>query len=655
MTKTSARAFGQTIAFGRAWAFFVALKTMLWIAASPLPAEPAAPAPAEPAVAQTAVAQWPVRTLRLLVLVDGSYVKAYPASKPRLERITRRASDELERRLGLRLAVTEFLPWIYTGKLTSGRQAWQLLARTPLASADLVVGYTAATLPQPGPAGRLELGNASAFGRQVLVSDVGGDEALAARVLIHELGHVFGAFHVTDPKCVMQPAANAVPNEWQFSPHVKEIWRQSLVRFDPRRGVESVPSDHLARISRLFIEHHRADESLGDNPVAQGYAYQAILALAANRRPRARQMAQTALGYAAENVAAVQVLGEAALRDEDWLAAVQWFERADALAPHNAEILVGLAQGRWRLGRLATARVAANQAQAAAPNSPATLLVAAHCARLAGDTHAHIELRKKLVTTSPRLAKRLDDLTAAWRADRYEALVKCRSAAEAAAQQFYRNSVGMRFAKIPSLPEAQSQGAEYWLSVTEVTHDEYRKVMQRRSPGRYVGRGGTGPVEQVSWNEAVEFCRRLSDLNAEQTAGAQYRLPTEAEWQWACRAETTSREYFGDNPAWLADYAWLTDGTHPVGVKAPNPWGLCDMLGNVGEWCHDWYAPLSGGAAFGLATNLRGPGQGTRRVVRGGASDSSDGVPRGTTRESAPPDSRSPQIGFRVVLELAAK
>lgn len=655
MLQTSARAFGQTKPFGRARAFFVALMTSLWFTANPLSAEPVAPAPVKPAVAPAAAAQKPVRTLRLLVLVDGSYVKAYPAWKPRLGRIIRRASDELERRLGLRLAVTEYLPWVYTGKLTSGRQAWQHLARTPLVSADLVVGYTAATLPQPGPAGRLELGNASAFGRQALVADVGGDEALAARVLIHELGHVFGAFHVADPQCVMQPAANAVPNEWQFAPQVEEIWRQSLVRFDPRRGVESVPSDHLARISQLFIEHHRADESLGDNPVAQGFAYQAILALAANRRPRARQMAQTALNYAAENVAAVQVLGEAALRDEDWLAAVQWLERADALAPHNAEILVGLAQGRWRLGRLATASEAANQAQEAAPNSPATLLVAAHCARLAGDAHAHVELRKKLVTTSPRLAKRLDDLTAVWSEDRYAALVKCRSAAETVAQQFYRNSIGMRFAKIPSRPDTPSQGAEYWLGVTEVTHDEYRKVMQRRSPGRYAGRGGNCPVEQVSWTEAVEFCRRLTDLDAERTAGARYRLPSEAEWQWACRAKTATREFFGDNPAWLADYAWLTDGTHPVGVKAPNPWGLCDMLGNVAEWCHDWYAPLSAGAAVGAATNARGPAQGSRRVVRGGASDASDGVPRGTTRESAPPDARSAQIGFRVVLELAAE
>jgi len=119
----------------------------------------------------------------------------------------------------------------------------------------------------------------------------------------------------------------------------------------------------------------------------------------------------------------------------------------------------------------------------------------------------------------------------------------------------------------------------------------------------------------VSWNDAVEFCRKLSAQE-----GEEYRLPTEAEWEYACRAGTTTTYSFGNNESQLRKYAWYSDNsddtTHVVGEKLPNAWGLYDMHGNVWEWCQDWHA------AYGSENGLidpTGPASGDRRVLRGGA------------------------------------
>lgn len=103
--------------------------------------------------------------------------------------------------------------------------------------------------------------------------------------------------------------------------------------------------------------------------------------------------------------------------------------------------------------------------------------------------------------------------------------------------------------------------------------------------------GPNNPVEYVTWADAVEFCQKLSALPDEKAAGHAYRLPTEAEWEYACRAGTTTRFYWGEDETNFEDYVWRKensdDTTHPVGQKKPNPWGIFDMLGNVEEWCSD--------------------------------------------------------------------
>jgi len=113
----------------------------------------------------------------------------------------------------------------------------------------------------------------------------------------------------------------------------------------------------------------------------------------------------------------------------------------------------------------------------------------------------------------------------------------------------------------------------------------------------------------------VEFCRKLSAMPAEKTAGHVYRLPTEAEWEYACRSGTTTAYGFADDASRLDDYGWFLgnsdSSTHPVGEKKPNAWGLYDMHGNVWEWCQDWY----GAYPSGSATDPTGVSSGSIRVI----------------------------------------
>jgi formylglycine-generating enzyme required for sulfatase activity len=163
----------------------------------------------------------------------------------------------------------------------------------------------------------------------------------------------------------------------------------------------------------------------------------------------------------------------------------------------------------------------------------------------------------------------------------------------------------------------------------------------------------------VSWPDATNYCWLLTqrELAAGRILpGSQYRLPTEAEWECAARAGTTTRFSYGDDPDYadLPNYAWqaFEDGltVHPVGQKLPNPWGLYDMAGNVFEWCQDWLGPLPGG----FVTDPQGPPSNPIgwKVMRGGAFDVGGPACRSASRSFFPnhPALTDWNLGFRVVL-----
>jgi len=182
----------------------------------------------------------------------------------------------------------------------------------------------------------------------------------------------------------------------------------------------------------------------------------------------------------------------------------------------------------------------------------------------------------------------------------------------------------------------------FWLGQTEVTQAEWQAVMGT-NPSAFKG-DLNRPVETVSWDDAQEFCRRLS-----QKTGMTFRLPTETEWEYACRAGTTTAYSFGSDPARLVDYAWFDDNagrsTHPVATKKPNAWGLHDMHGNVWEWCADWYGDYPSGAV----TDPQGPRSGSDRVLRGGSWDNHSSFCRASVRDDVTPgDVNYGYFGFRV-------
>ncbi len=150
----------------------------------------------------------------------------------------------------------------------------------------------------------------------------------------------------------------------------------------------------------------------------------------------------------------------------------------------------------------------------------------------------------------------------------------------------------------------------FYMGVTEVTQAQYEAVMGT-NPSKF--KGATNPVEMVAWNDATDFCKKLSAKTRRAV-----RLPTEAEWEYACRAGTQTAFSFGDDPSALGEYAWYENNSkkmpHPVGQKKPNAWGLYDMYGNVWEWCADWF----GDYPKGPATDPSGPASGKLRAVRGG-------------------------------------
>jgi formylglycine-generating enzyme required for sulfatase activity len=210
----------------------------------------------------------------------------------------------------------------------------------------------------------------------------------------------------------------------------------------------------------------------------------------------------------------------------------------------------------------------------------------------------------------------------------------------------------------------------FYLGIYEVTQAQYQKVVGTNPSWFVAGRENTRlrtkdtshhPVDSVTWNEAAAFCAKLSDLPEEKKAARFYRLPTEAEWEYACRAGTTTVFHYGDNLDsekanfnGLSPYGQDRRGpflrtTCKVAEYKPNALGLYDMHGNVQEWCADWYA--ADYYAKSPKENPQGPDSGSERVVRGGSWVTSANLSRSAARNKLAPEEATYVVGFRVVME----
>ena len=244
--------------------------------------------------------------------------------------------------------------------------------------------------------------------------------------------------------------------------------------------------------------------------------------------------------------------------------------------------------------------------------------------------------------------------------------------ARAQASKEITNSIGMKLVLIPKgtfmmgsheseegrrKDENQHEvtiSKDYYLGVYEVTQAQYEKVMGKNPSyfqGAKVGNENADlPVENVSWNDAVEFCKTLSDLPEEKKAGRLYRLPTEAEWEYACRAGSKTAYSFDDEEGLLPEYGWFNRNssvrTHTVGLLEPNAWRLYDMHGNVWECCSDRLGDYPKGAV----TDPVGPSQGLYRMYRGGSYLGDAADCRSANRIPYAPSDCFRILGFRLAL-----
>jgi len=226
--------------------------------------------------------------------------------------------------------------------------------------------------------------------------------------------------------------------------------------------------------------------------------------------------------------------------------------------------------------------------------------------------------------------------------------------------QYFSNNIGMKFVWMPpgtfwmGSPQGEPGRDDkeirhkvtltkgFYLAVTTVTQEQWQALMTE-NPSRHK-REKNLPVENVTWDECREFLKKMGDKN-----GHVYRLPTEAEWEYACRAGAKGLYGHGDDPKTLGCHAWFAGNSeerpHPVARKKPNKWGLYDMHGNVWEWCADWYGDYQKADAI----DPKGPEKGTSRVLRGGSFYHPAPFVRCATRGYYVPSQRGRNVGFRAV------
>jgi formylglycine-generating enzyme required for sulfatase activity len=190
----------------------------------------------------------------------------------------------------------------------------------------------------------------------------------------------------------------------------------------------------------------------------------------------------------------------------------------------------------------------------------------------------------------------------------------------------------------------------FYLSKFEVTQEQWMVIMGE-NPSVFTDKPNwrNHPVDNVSWNDCQYYIEKLNAMDL-----GTFRLPTEAEWEYACRAGTSTRFYWGQDSSnvELHQNAWgfsRAEGrSHPVGLKKPNNWNLYDMSGNVWEWCADWRGPYLESDTL----DPKGPKNGASKIYRGGSWFNEPAALRSANRHGHPPDTRGTNAGFRLVLEI---
>ena len=231
-------------------------------------------------------------------------------------------------------------------------------------------------------------------------------------------------------------------------------------------------------------------------------------------------------------------------------------------------------------------------------------------------------------------------------------------------KEIIENSIGMKMKLIPAGEFMMGDGSykhkvkltkPFYIGIYQVTQKEWQAVMGNWEHESYCEnpRKDDQPICCVSWHDCQEF---IGALNKKE-GGWKYRLPTEAEWEYTCRAGSTTKYCFGDNDSQLSGYAWFdansNDKTHPVGIKRPNNFGLHDMHGNVWEWCQDnWHDDYNGAPTDGGAWEPGSGEDGSYRVFRGGSWCYAAENCRSADRNRCGPGYRGSNLGLRLVRSL---
>lgn len=661
----------------------------------PTPARPATPAEPAPAASATPSAapsearatpagpflpahagdlplsvKFPPREFTILAVADRTYRQRHPQWQDRVKQIVERTSQYYSEVFNMRFSVADFQPWQLKADAKNFADTWNQLYGIDARAADLVVGFVGVAYPQGHRFGGYRLGQAMPMSQHVYISDEASLE-LAVRTLVHELGHIFGAFHVADTRSIMYPEANRVASYFEFGKPVIEAFQHSQ-DLDLRRGVESLSPDSARAIEQLQATYGHPRELEIGNPVAAGFAYQSLRADAIGDPIRAKSMAKRAVECAPKNPLPYSIWGALAQRQGHFVEAEKAFRQVTVLDEKNAWAWAMLSHSLLDLADVEAGGAAAEHACELAM-TPQTLN-AKVMAEFLSDNQAALQRDLEVLRRmAPPLAVGLEA--------RIKTLPRKQLIAEHAIREMAshadvrKNSLGMAFIllrpdtasdqgrfQMGSVPDEKwrSPGENqhqvqlthaFCLGQTEVTQHQFEQVMGL-NPSHFGHRDEDLPVENVTWEEAVTFCQRLSEMTDERQQNRRYRLPTEAEWEYACRAGSAARYHYGDEDAWLRRYAWFVSSqsdirTLAVGQKAPNRWGFYDMLGNVAEWCSDWYADLRKEEQV----DPTGPPTGNHHVIRGGSWSLANGPPRSAARGELTFQQKSDTVGFRVVLE----